>query len=62
MKVLITGASGLLGREVTKTFQAASWDVLGLAYTRTSDKLKKVDLKDADAVTGVIQEYQVRRI
>eukprot|EP00057_Strongylocentrotus_purpuratus_P006361 XP_011660835.1 PREDICTED: methionine adenosyltransferase 2 subunit beta isoform X4 [Strongylocentrotus purpuratus] len=57
-KVLITGASGLLGREVLKTFQASGWDVLGLAYTRAKDNLKKVDLTDTEPLQDVIKEYQ----
>lgn len=57
-KVLITGASGLLGREVLKTFQVFGWDVLGLAYTRAKDNLKKVDLTDTELLQDVIKEYQ----
>lgn len=60
-KVLITGASGLLGREVLKTFQGFGWDVLGLAYTRAKDNLKKVDLTDTELLQDVIKEYQVMK-
>lgn len=60
-KVLITGASGLLGREVLKTFQVFGWDVLGLAYTRAKDNLKKVDLTDTELLQDVIKEYQVMK-
>lgn len=59
-KVLITGASGLLGRAVFKEFSARSdWSTLGLAYSRVSDKLSKVDLTDAAAVEKTIAEFKV---
>lgn len=44
--VLITGASGLLGRSLVKGFQAASWNVTGLAHSRASGDLLNVDLTD----------------
>nr|XP_054754798.1 methionine adenosyltransferase 2 subunit beta-like isoform X2 [Lytechinus pictus] len=57
-KILITGASGLLGRELFKTFQDYGWDVLGLAYTRAKENLRKVDLTDSKAIQDVIMGYQ----
>ncbi|XP_067663091.1 methionine adenosyltransferase 2 subunit beta-like [Haliotis asinina] len=58
-RVLITGASGLLGRAVFKEFSAdASWEVLGLAFSRSSDKLKKVDLTDPSSVQQVVQDFK----
>ena len=41
-RVAVTGASGLLGRELVKKFAADQWDCLGLAYSRARDKLLKV--------------------
>ena len=58
-RVLITGASGLLGRALVKEFTKASWDVTGLAYSRAGGILKKVDLRDSDAVTNVIKDFKV---
>ncbi|XP_063970423.1 methionine adenosyltransferase 2 subunit beta-like isoform X1 [Lytechinus pictus] len=57
-KILITGASGLFGRELFKTFQDSGWDVLGLAYTRAKGNLRKVDLTDSKAIQDVIMGYQ----
>ena len=57
-KVLITGASGLLGREVFKYFEAGKWNVLGLAYSRVSGSLRKLDLTDALQVETVIESFQ----
>lgn len=33
-KILITGASGLLGRSIFKTFLKEGWNVYGTAFTR----------------------------
>lgn len=57
-KVLITGASGLLGREVLKCFEAGNWQVLGLAYSRAAGNLQKVDLNDASQVEAVLEKFR----
>lgn len=57
-KVLVTGASGLLGRAVLQTFTKAGWDVLGLAYSRAREGLRKVDLCDPKQVENVLDEFQ----
>ena len=45
MKVVVSGASGLLGRSIYKEFcNQTNWDVLGLGFTRLGDGLHKVDL------------------
>uniref|UniRef100_A0A023GHX2 Methionine adenosyltransferase 2 subunit beta n=1 Tax=Amblyomma triste TaxID=251400 RepID=A0A023GHX2_AMBTT len=54
--VLITGASGLLGRALVKAFQAASWNVVGLAFSRVSGSLMKVDVTDAEQVAKTVKE------
>ena len=59
-RVLITGASGLLGRALYREFRRpGNWEVLGLAFSRASGELKAVDLKDKQAVDRVIQEFKV---
>ena len=59
-KVLITGASGLLGRAIYKEFvNEGSWDVLGLAFSRCKDKLKKVDITNDAEVEAVMKEFSV---
>lgn len=58
-RVLITGASGLLGRALYREFRRpGNWEVLGLAFSRASGELKAVDLKDKQAVDRVIQEFK----
>ncbi|CED83486.1 C-3 sterol dehydrogenase/3-beta-hydroxysteroid dehydrogenase and related dehydrogenases [Phaffia rhodozyma] len=58
MKVLITGASGLLGRATLKVFQSApDVEVKGLGFTRSTDQLLKLDLLDPEAVRALIDEF-----
>jgi S-adenosylmethionine synthetase len=59
-KVLITGASGLLGRAVLQEFaNDGAWDVLGLAFSRAGSTLRKVDITDSTAVHQVVQDFKV---
>ena len=57
-KVLVTGASGLLGRAVLQNFTNAGWDVLGLAYSRAREGLRKVDLCDPKEVESVLDDFR----
>jgi nucleoside-diphosphate-sugar epimerase len=71
--VLITGASGLLGRTVYKYFTDKSyrdqypisanaeynWNVLGLCNSRVRDGLRKLDLTNDDEVEKLINEFKV---
>ena len=58
-KVLITGASGLLGRALMKEFnQQDDWEVLGLAFSRSGGNLRKVDLRNPKEVEAVIEEFK----
>ena len=57
-RILITGASGLLGREIVKTFKANDWNILGLAYSRVTDELMKVDIKNATDVQRVFNDFK----
>ncbi|KAH3830065.1 methionine adenosyltransferase 2 subunit beta-like [Dreissena polymorpha] len=58
-RVIITGASGLLGRAIYKQFKAdSSWTTLGLAFSRTKGELVKCDLTDKQAVTELVQEFK----
>ena len=56
-KVLITGASGLLGRSLLKCFKDKEWRVQGLAYTRASENLKKVDLTDVSQLEAAFGAF-----
>lgn len=55
MKLLVTGASGLLGRAVMRECTRAGHEVIGLAFSRVSGALVKLDLTDAEAIHGLIQ-------
>ncbi|XP_030836235.1 methionine adenosyltransferase 2 subunit beta [Strongylocentrotus purpuratus] len=59
MKVLVTGASGLMGRALMREFERTpSCDVLGLAFSRAKGSLRKVDIRDEGEVRKVMQEFQ----
>lgn len=58
-KVLITGASGLLGRALVLEFSKHSWEVCGLAFSRAKDKLIKVDLNNIEEVKKIVQNFKV---
>ena len=57
-KVLITGASGLLGRELCRQFRKAGWECLGLAFSRVGGELVKVDLRRREDVEKVLNEFK----
>ena len=59
-RVLVTGASGLLGRAILKEFTQCQdgWEALGLAYSRAKGNLKKVDLKNKDDVASIVEEFK----
>jgi S-adenosylmethionine synthetase len=56
-RAIVTGASGLLGREVLKHLVGGKWEVLGLAYSRAREKLQKVDLCDPGQVEEVLTQF-----
>lgn len=58
-KVLLTGASGLLGRAILKELKTCSqWDVLGLSFSRTTDDLMKCDLTQHEQVQDVLTKFR----
>lgn len=57
-KVLLTGASGLLGRQIHASLKANGWDVLGLAYSRCGDGLVKVDLCNFDEMKQLFVDHK----
>lgn len=56
-RVLVTGASGLLGRALVKEFNSRGWNTLGLAYSRVGKGLRKVDLCRRDEVEAILSEF-----
>ena len=57
-RVLVTGASGLLGRHVMQEFQQNNWITQGLAFSRAKDDLIKVDLNDKAAVEDIFKSFK----
>ncbi|XP_076026625.1 methionine adenosyltransferase 2 subunit beta isoform X2 [Genypterus blacodes] len=57
-RVLVTGATGLLGRAVCKEFQKHNWLVLGTGYRRARPRLLRCDITDEDAVKTLIQDHK----
>ncbi len=62
-RILITGATGLLGRGVLKQFRAVGdWTVLGTAWRRTGPGLERVDLTDTAGLPAVLDRLAPRVI
>ena len=58
-RVLVTGASGLLGRAVVKQFASdEAWQVMGCAHSRCKGNLKKIDLMDLDATEKLVRVFR----
>ncbi|KAH7906989.1 hypothetical protein BJ138DRAFT_1174741 [Hygrophoropsis aurantiaca] len=57
MKVLVTGASGVLGSAIYKAFQSAGYTVCGLAHSRSTVELKQLDLLNEDATKKLFNEF-----
>ncbi|KAI6107607.1 hypothetical protein EDD17DRAFT_1882790 [Pisolithus thermaeus] len=57
-RVLITGASGVLGSAVYDAFRAGPHTVLGLAHSRAVGNLVRADLTQADDTRRVLEEFK----
>ncbi|CAH7687317.1 hypothetical protein BY996DRAFT_8385599 [Phakopsora pachyrhizi] len=59
MKVVVTGASGLLGRAVfSKVSSTANHQVQGWAFSRATNGLVKVDVRDRASMEGALKEFK----
>jgi sorting nexin-1/2 len=58
MKVLVTGASGLLGRAVLHRLKEDGNEVVGVGLSRSSDEIARLDLTDAQAVQHFLDSTQ----
>ncbi len=55
-KVIVTGASGLLGRAIQRVFAASpEWETIGLAKNRVGDGMKRLDLLQPEAVRELLE-------
>lgn len=56
-KVLVTGATGLLGRQVVKVFERDGWTVVGTGFTRAKPpSILKLDLASEAEVTQLLDQ------
>jgi S-adenosylmethionine synthetase len=58
MKVIVTGASGVLGSAVLNAFETAGHDVVGLGHSRVIGKIQKVDLTKVDEVNTFFNKFK----
>ncbi|KAI0760373.1 NAD(P)-binding protein [Fomes fomentarius] len=58
MRVIVTGASGVLGSAVYGAFKSAGHTTLGLAHSRPTDELTQLNLLDANATERVFSEFK----
>lgn len=56
--VLITGATGLLGRAIYTQFSQHAYKVIGCGYSRAKPPLVQLDLADQDAVSALIKQHK----
>jgi len=58
-RVLVTGATGLLGRQVVKAFEREGWTVTGTGYTRAKPpSILKLDLGSEAEIIKVLDEVK----
>jgi len=61
MRVLLTGASGLLGRAFVREFTKSS-DLYATAFSRSAPPLCRLDLRDKEKVNAIIQDFKPQLI
>ncbi|NXF52388.1 MAT2B adenosyltransferase, partial [Oceanites oceanicus] len=57
-RVMITGATGLLGRAVFKEFNENNWNAVGCGYKRAQPRFEQINLLDSIAVHDIIHDFQ----
>ena len=57
--VLVTGATGLLGRQVLAAFDKAGWSAVGTGFSRANPpSILKLDLADQNAIDAALEEVK----
>jgi len=57
--VLVTGATGLLGREVLREFEERGWDVYGTGFSRATGRIHKCDLlASSDSFANLVDKLK----
>ncbi|KAI4860751.1 NAD(P)-binding protein [Hypoxylon rubiginosum] len=60
---LVTGATGLLGRQVVRAFERGNWNVKGTGYSRADGiSVLKVDLVNADEVAVALDNVKPQAV
>jgi sorting nexin-1/2 len=62
MKVLVTGASGLLGRAVVQRLKEDGHEVVGVGLSRSNIEVTKLDLTDEEALQRFLDSTQPEAI
>ncbi|KAF3222676.1 hypothetical protein TWF106_005481 [Orbilia oligospora] len=58
-KVLVTGATGLLGRQVVRAFDEAGWEVIGTGFSRANPpRILKLDITDQEDMEKVLDDVK----
>lgn len=55
---LVTGATGLLGRQVAKAFAREDWKVTGTGFKRSGPSILKLDLGSETQVSKALDEIR----
>ena len=56
--VLVTGATGLLGRQIFKAFDDAGWKTTGTGFSRAAPHIRKLDLQEEEQVVKLLDEVK----
>jgi S-adenosylmethionine synthetase len=57
-RVLVTGATGLLGRQVMRFFREKHWTLRGLAFSRARGSIVKCDLFSYDQLSAQFDDFK----
>ncbi|MCJ1396581.1 hypothetical protein MMC18_009472, partial [Xylographa bjoerkii] len=57
---LVTGATGLLGRQVVLEFARAGWEVVETGFTRSNSTIRKLDIVDSSAIAALLDEVKLK--